>query len=140
MTEPAITVLPSIRSAFVAFLRSDVDVLAVTRNVQTEARAPWPCVRVSRVGGVGDPHFLDRALIQVDVWGEPDDKSEAHTDLLALIDRTIAACVEFRLKGSTRSGVRFSGYTVVTLGQQDRDASTRQERVFSRYLLAAHAV
>ena len=132
--------LPNVRAAFVAFLRADTEVRALCRNIGLEVVPPWPCVRVSRNGGPGDPFYLDRCLVQVDVYGEPGVTSEAQTDKLSDIDRAIAGAIEARLRNHTHGVVRFAGYTALTLGQQDRDPQTRQERVWSRYLLSAHGL
>lgn len=94
---------PDVEGAVRAWLRADTGVQAVVdRRVffgvpQDPAR--YPLVTIQRVGGGNDPSAdvpIDQAVLQVDVWGNPRRKDEAHRALAA-----VRTALE-RIRGNTR--------------------------------------
>src|SRR4051794_31378145 len=113
---PGVQAPPDIEAGVLEHLVGRTTVTSLAGNIGWRIRPPWPCLRVVRVGGTSDEVLrVDSALIQVEAWGDPDDKSSAQrfalAHLLAVADaelmniqgRTLGAGVYLRPRVVSRA-------------------------------------
>lgn len=134
--------LPNVRKAILTHLKADTDVTALVPAIRISHQldAAFPRLRVLRLGGAGDAYYLDRALIQVEAIGEPNDYSDTMQERLEAIIAAAVDSIYSGMRNETSSGVRVSAVNVVTNQQSAPDDTTKQLRVFSRLLVVGHAV
>lgn len=138
-----VALLPDVEAAVISWLRAHADVAALSTNVGWEIKAPYPCLRLIRVGGPGDPRRVDQALIQVEAWGAADVASSTNRVALARLLRTADAALRLGARNVTVTTAQgdavISTVRAVQLMQWAPDPDTRQHRYFSRHLVTAHA-
>lgn len=137
---PGIVAPPDIEAGVIEFLVSRSAVTTIAGNVGWRIRAPWPCLRVVRVGGTTDEILrVDSALIQVEAWGNPDDQSSGQRIALARL-LAVAEAELMNIPGRTTATAVYTRARVVNRGQWAPDDTTEQQRYFTRLIVAAHAV
>ncbi len=116
---------------------------ALSTNVGWEIKTPYPCLRVIRVGGPGDPRRVDKALIQVEAWGGPDVVTATNRINLARLLRTVDAALRQDARNVTvntsQGNAVISTVRAIQLMQWAPVEETRQHRYFSRHMVTAHA-
>ena len=137
---PGIQAPPDIEAGVIEFLVGRPAVTGLAGNVGWRVRDPWPCLRVIRVGGTTDEILrVDEALIQLDAWGNPDDKSSGQRQALARL-LAVAEAELLGIPGRVTASAVYTRARVVNRGQWAPDDQTEQQRYFSRLTVAAHAV
>jgi len=137
---PGIVAPPDIEAGVIEYLVGRSAVTSLAGNVGWRIKAPWPCLRVVRVGGTTDEILrVDDALIQVEAWGNPDDTSSAQRIALARL-LAVAEAELLGIPGRVTGTAVFTRARVLNRGQWAPDDSTEQQRYFSRLTVAAHAV
>ena len=139
----AVSLLPDVEAALIQWLRAHADVAALSTNVGWEIKSPYPCLRVIRVGGPGDPRRIDQALVQVEAWGAADVVTATNRVALARLLRTVDAALRQDARNVTVSTSQgdavISTVRPIQLMQWAPDPDTRQHRYFSRHMVTAHA-
>lgn len=137
---PGVVAPPDIEADLIAHLRAAA--LSGVGNVSWRIGGPYPCLRVVRVGGTTDEILrVDNALIQLEVWGDPNvDTSTQRVALASLLGRAEARIVGTFAGSTTATAVYLRTVRVLTRGQWAPDDTTHQQRYFTRLIVAAHAV
>jgi hypothetical protein len=137
---PGIVAPPDVEAGVIEYLVGRAAVTSLAGNVGWRIRAPWPCLRVVRVGGTTDEILrVDDALVQLEAWGNPDDTSSAQRIALARL-LAVAEAELLAIPGRVTATTVFVRARILNRGQWAPDDSTEQQRYFSRLTVAAHAV
>lgn len=133
---------PDVEGGLRTYLRADSGLAAlVNRRVffgVPKGDTRYPLVTIQRVGGGDDPSAdvpIDRALIQVDVWGEPRRKSQA-TEVLGAL-RTALEAIRGRVHLSP--GIDAFGATVETVFYAPDPADDRPRYIVTALVTAIAA-
>jgi hypothetical protein len=134
---PGIVAPPDVEVGLITAVRAQFP----TRTVGWEVKGPWPCVRLLRVGGTTDEILrVDQALIQAEVWGEPNNVSSTQRVALAALLAQVDAFLVGHIPGLVTVTTVFGRVRTLNRGQWAPDDTTGQQRYFSRHTVAAHAV
>lgn len=138
-----VSLLPDVEAALIVWLRAHADVAALTTTVGWEIKSPYPCLRILRVGGPGDPRRVDHALVQIEAWGQPDVVTSTNRVALRKLLATADAAIRQDARNVTVTvaggNAVLCSVRAVQLMQWAPDDTSRQHRYFSRHLVTATA-